>query len=64
MRLMWTFSVSPQSIYLILNPDYFTAILAAVEIVRRTQWNLYRLENEQLNNVGRYRTTNVQVIVN
>jgi hypothetical protein len=29
--------------------------LAAVEIVRRAQWNIFRVENEQINNVGKFR---------
>ncbi|KAL7091100.1 hypothetical protein ACP275_12G084200 [Erythranthe tilingii] len=29
--------------------------LAALEVVRRGQWNFYRLENEHLNNAGKYR---------
>ncbi len=32
-----------------------TAIIGAAEILRRGQWNLLRLENEHLNNVGQYR---------
>ncbi|KAL2546540.1 Phosphate transporter PHO1-like protein 1 [Forsythia ovata] len=30
-------------------------ILAALEVVRRGQWNFYRLENEHLNNAGKFR---------
>lgn len=37
----------------------FSAILAAVEILRRAVWNLFRLENEQVNNVGRFRAVDV-----
>ncbi|XP_019461907.1 PREDICTED: phosphate transporter PHO1 [Lupinus angustifolius] len=29
--------------------------LASLEVIRRGHWNFYRLENEHLNNVGRYR---------
>ncbi|KAL2559365.1 Phosphate transporter PHO1-like protein 1 [Forsythia ovata] len=29
--------------------------LAALEVVRRGQWNFYRLENEHLNNTGKFR---------
>ncbi|KAL0296781.1 UNVERIFIED_CONTAM: Phosphate transporter [Sesamum radiatum] len=29
--------------------------LAALEVVRRGQWNFYRLENEHLNNAGKFR---------
>ncbi|KAF9677094.1 hypothetical protein SADUNF_Sadunf08G0072100 [Salix dunnii] len=31
------------------------AIVASLEICRRGLWNFFRLENEQLNNVGKYR---------
>ncbi|RVW45419.1 Phosphate transporter PHO1-like 1 [Vitis vinifera] len=31
------------------------AILAALEVIRRGQWNFYRLENEHLNNAGKFR---------
>lgn len=30
--------------------------LASLEIIRRGHWNYYRLENEHLNNVGKFRT--------
>lgn len=30
-------------------------LIAAVEIIRRGQWNLFRLENEHLNNCGKFR---------
>ncbi|KAG6764110.1 hypothetical protein POTOM_031568 [Populus tomentosa] len=29
--------------------------LASLEVIRRGQWNFYRLENEHLNNAGKYR---------
>ncbi|KAK1283455.1 Phosphate transporter PHO1-2 [Acorus calamus] len=29
--------------------------LASIEIIRRGHWNFYRLENEHLNNVGKFR---------
>ncbi|KAL4197921.1 hypothetical protein AMTRI_Chr04g253550 [Amborella trichopoda] len=32
-----------------------TAIVACLEIIRRGIWNFFRLENEHLNNVGKYR---------
>ncbi|KAF9606910.1 hypothetical protein IFM89_029509 [Coptis chinensis] len=35
--------------------DFF---LASLEIIRRGHWNFYRLENEHLNNVGKYRAVN------
>ncbi|KAH0993751.1 hypothetical protein GBA52_005234 [Prunus armeniaca] len=30
-------------------------LLASLEVIRRGHWNFYRLENEHLNNVGKYR---------
>ncbi|KAH9308593.1 hypothetical protein KI387_036504 [Taxus chinensis] len=30
-------------------------VLASLEVIRRGHWNFYRLENEHLNNVGKYR---------
>ncbi|MCL7030635.1 hypothetical protein MKW94_029892 [Papaver nudicaule] len=59
LRLVWIESVTRIS-----NPtglmesqvlDFF---LASLEIVRRGHWNYYRLENEHLNNVGKFRAVN------
>lgn len=61
MRLMWTLTISPESIGIVLDDRIFTTILGAVEIMRRAQWNLFRLENEQLNNVGKFRAVNILI---
>ncbi|KAG0483207.1 hypothetical protein HPP92_011291 [Vanilla planifolia] len=39
------------------NLDYrvITFLLAALEVIRRGHWNFYRLENEHLNNAGKFR---------
>ncbi|XP_021755066.1 phosphate transporter PHO1 homolog 1-like [Chenopodium quinoa] len=39
------------------NVDYrvIGLFLAALEVIRRGQWNFYRLENEHLNNAGKFR---------
>lgn len=57
LRLMWTLTISPDSIAAVffLGRDGFTTLLVAVEISRRAMWNIFRLENEQLNNCGRFR---------
>ncbi|KAG8075859.1 hypothetical protein GUJ93_ZPchr0006g46212 [Zizania palustris] len=34
-------------------------ILAALEVIRRGHWNFYRLENEHLNNAGKFRAVKV-----
>jgi len=61
LRLLWTLTISPDSIGIVTNANLFATILAGCEIFRRAQWNLYRVENEQLNNVGKFRAINVAV---
>ncbi|KAK2636156.1 hypothetical protein Ddye_030948 [Dipteronia dyeriana] len=39
----------------ILHPQALTTLVACLEIIRRGIWNFFRLENEHLNNVGKYR---------
>ncbi|KAL2463566.1 Phosphate transporter PHO1 [Forsythia ovata] len=36
----------------------FEFFLASLEVIRRGHWNYYRLENEHLNNVGKFRAVN------
>ncbi|KAJ6318004.1 hypothetical protein OIU76_013531 [Salix suchowensis] len=38
-----------------LHEQTLIAIVASLEIIRRGIWNFFRLENEHLNNVGKYR---------
>ncbi|KAK7368378.1 hypothetical protein VNO80_10403 [Phaseolus coccineus] len=38
-----------------LHKHAMTTIVACLEIIRRGIWNFFRLENEHLNNVGKYR---------
>ncbi|KAL7240569.1 hypothetical protein ACSBR2_006264 [Camellia fascicularis] len=38
-----------------LHKQTLAAIVAVLEIIRRGIWNFFRLENEHLNNVGKYR---------
>lgn len=38
-----------------LHRETSIAIVASLEIIRRGIWNFFRLENEHLNNVGKYR---------
>ncbi|KAK7400896.1 hypothetical protein VNO78_12205 [Psophocarpus tetragonolobus] len=38
-----------------LHKQAMTTIVACLEIIRRGLWNFFRLENEHLNNVGKYR---------
>lgn len=41
LRLMWTLTISPESLGIVLEPFIFTTILAAIEIMRRAQWNIF-----------------------
>ncbi|KAL5722934.1 hypothetical protein ACHQM5_006391 [Ranunculus cassubicifolius] len=38
-----------------LHREALISIVASLEILRRGMWNFFRLENEHLNNVGKYR---------
>ncbi|KAG6758036.1 hypothetical protein POTOM_038369 [Populus tomentosa] len=38
-----------------LNKETMITLVASLEIIRRGIWNFFRLENEHLNNVGKYR---------
>ena len=58
-RLMWTLTISPSSIGILMDPTWFATILAAVEIARRAQWNAYNLENEQLANREKLRAFSI-----
>ncbi|KAJ7525736.1 hypothetical protein O6H91_17G063800 [Diphasiastrum complanatum] len=56
LRLLWAFSLihlNKQAI----NHDVLDFLLASIEVVRRGLWNFYRMENEHLNNVGKFRAT-------
>ncbi|KAK8964708.1 Phosphate transporter PHO1-3 [Platanthera guangdongensis] len=54
LRLAWLQTVLHSTIG---NLDYrvISFLLAALEVIRRGQWNFYRLENEHLNNAGKFR---------
>ncbi|GMI64173.1 phosphate 1, ARABIDOPSIS PHOSPHATE 1 [Hibiscus trionum] len=54
LRVAWIesimrFRINPVQSHLL---DFF---LASLEVIRRGHWNFYRLENEHLNNVGKFR---------
>ncbi|KAE8714642.1 Phosphate transporter PHO1-2 [Hibiscus syriacus] len=54
LRVAWIesimrFQINPVQSHLL---DFF---LASLEVIRRGHWNFYRLENEHLNNVGKFR---------
>lgn len=55
LRLAWMQTVLGFSPTPFLHRKALTAIVACLEIIRRGIWNFFRLENEHLNNVGKYR---------
>ncbi|XP_077227434.1 phosphate transporter PHO1-like [Tasmannia lanceolata] len=54
LRLAWIETVMPLNINRV-NAQLLDFFLASLEIIRRGHWNFYRLENEHLNNVGKFR---------
>ncbi|KAI3907592.1 hypothetical protein MKW98_016236 [Papaver atlanticum] len=54
LRLAWLQSVVNFNVPL-LHRTALTTIVACLEILRRGMWNFFRLENEHLNNVGKFR---------
>ncbi|EFJ06905.1 hypothetical protein SELMODRAFT_134638 [Selaginella moellendorffii] len=54
LRFAWLQSLIPISMPGI-NPKGLSLIVASLEVIRRGQWNYYRLENEHFNNVGKFR---------
>lgn len=55
LRLAWMQTVLGITDTPFLHPKALTALVAALEIIRRGIWSFFRLENEHLNNVGKYR---------
>lgn len=55
LRLAWMQTVLGFRQTPFLHRKALTAIVACLEIIRRGIWNFFRLENEHLNNVGKYR---------
>ncbi|KAI7869076.1 EXS family-domain-containing protein [Spinellus fusiger] len=51
LRLIWIINISGLS----LDPRLIGFIIALLEACRRIQWNLFRLENEHINNCGQFR---------
>ncbi|OMP03418.1 hypothetical protein CCACVL1_02426 [Corchorus capsularis] len=53
LRFAWLQTVL--NLTLSLHIETSTAIVASLEIIRRGIWNFFRVENEHLNNVGKFR---------
>ncbi|KAJ4866046.1 Phosphate transporter PHO1-like protein 8 [Raphanus sativus] len=54
LRLAWLQTVLDFNVSF-LHRETMIALLAILEIIRRGIWNFFRLENEHLNNVGKFR---------
>ncbi|CAH1155708.1 unnamed protein product [Phaedon cochleariae] len=54
LRFIWTINVYLTE-YGYVSGDMMTSILAPLEVFRRFVWNFFRLENEHLNNCGKFR---------
>ncbi|KAG0308115.1 hypothetical protein BGZ98_009011, partial [Dissophora globulifera] len=50
-RFSWVLRLVPMNINVVL----LSFLLALLEVLRRWQWNFFRLENEHLNNCGQFR---------
>ncbi|GJJ72444.1 xenotropic and polytropic retrovirus receptor 1 [Entomortierella parvispora] len=50
-RFSWVVRLIPMNI----NVNLLSFVLAFLEVLRRWQWNFFRLENEHLNNCGQFR---------
>ncbi|KAI3784855.1 hypothetical protein L1987_43962 [Smallanthus sonchifolius] len=55
LRLAWMQTVLDFHEAPFLHRNALIAIVASLEIIRRGLWNFFRLENEHLNNVGKFR---------
>lgn len=55
LRLAWMQTVLEFHEAPFLHRNALIAIIASLEIIRRGMWNFFRLENEHLNNVGKFR---------
>lgn len=51
-RFAWTAYITPTQIYVGIAPQFFATILAVVEILRRFTWSVFRVEREQVANIG------------
>eukprot|EP01137_Pigoraptor_chileana_P034187 Opistho-2@26345 len=54
-RALWTLTVSPQVIGIYVDNNVLVCALAVAELSRRCVWNIFRLENEHRNNIGKFR---------
>eukprot|EP01133_Synstelium_polycarpum_P017541 gene17541-20931_t len=56
-RATWTFTKSLPQLTTLLPSYKLVVVIAIMEILRRGTWNIFRLENEHVNNCGKFRAT-------
>jgi len=58
LRFTWVWYIPTQ------GPDTYlrSFVLGLIEVIRRWQWNFYRLENEQIGNMDQYRATRERLL--
>ena len=55
-RIAWALSLFPESFGMHgIDNHYYSILFGMTEILRRCIWNIIRIENEHLNNCGKYR---------
>ncbi|KAK3886195.1 hypothetical protein Pcinc_009654 [Petrolisthes cinctipes] len=57
LRFSWTFSLTLTELKITnaTNSEIIVSVLAPLEVFRRFIWNFFRLENEHINNCGKFR---------
>eukprot|EP00753_Platysulcus_tardus_P005224 PLAT13009.1.p1 GENE.PLAT13009.1~~PLAT13009.1.p1 ORF type:complete len:1010 (-),score=468.20 PLAT13009.1:63-2714(-) len=55
LRIAWVSTISIGELERALLPDLRVLLFGSLEVLRRTQWNFFRLENEALHNAGDFR---------
>jgi hypothetical protein len=57
LRITWIVTISPESFGINLQPPFITMLIGSIEIYRRFQWNVLRMEHEFANNCDNFRVT-------
>jgi hypothetical protein len=60
LRFTWILSISPNIVNETIRPELFTMILGMAEVFRRSQWNVLRMENEQIMTQERLGVTDIK----
>lgn len=55
-RMVWALTITPHGVLNGIPAPISTTLLAVIELLRRAQWSLLRLENEYLSNSAHYRS--------